>query len=596
MKHSINSLCAFLVLTISSAYSVTPTSLNYQGRLTTAGGMTVPDGSYSVVFTIYNAAIGGTSKWTETQSVTTSGGLFAVLLGTVTPVTDTVFSSTKRYLGVRVGADPELSPRTSLVTVPFAYRVSTIDGSSGGSISGNINLDSSAATTGNIVKGGTLFLHNFGTNNVFVGLNTGNLTMTGTDNVGTGPNALSSNTTGYFNTANGSNALNLNTTGHGNTASGEFALRSNTIGNNNVAIGTSALAQNTSGNYNSATGLGALQNNTTGDGNTATGEYALRSNVSGTYNTATGLGAMENNISGDSNTAIGELALNSNTTGRSNTASGLGALYSDTSGSYNSASGTKVLYSNTSGSANTASGYRALYFNTVGGGNTASGQSALYRNSTGNSNTAYGGSALENNTTGYSNAACGSNALLTNATGRQNTAVGYSADVASDALFNATAIGYNANVNASNKIRLGNSSVTVIEGQVAYTFTSDKNQKENFQPVDGGEVLRKIRGLSLTSWNYKGNDPTRFRHYGPVAQEFYAAFGHDCVGLSGDSVSINSGDMAGVMMIAIQTLEREKEQMKAENAALKARLSKLEEALAELVSVGTGGTMNLVQK
>ena len=46
-------------------------------------------------------------------------------------------------------------------------------------------------------------------------------------------------------------------------------------------------------------------------------------------------------------------------------------------------------------------------------------------------------------------------------------------------------------VDASNKIRLGNASVTVIEGQVAFTFTSDINGKENFRPVDGGEILKK---------------------------------------------------------------------------------------------------------
>ena len=46
-----------------------------------------------------------------------------------------------------------------------------------------------------------------------------------------------------------------------------------------------------------------------------------------------------------------------------------------------------------------------------------------------------------------------------------------------------------------NKIRLGNTGVTVIEGQVAFSFPSDKTQKENFKPMDGEEVLGKIRQL-----------------------------------------------------------------------------------------------------
>jgi hypothetical protein len=104
---------------------------------------------------------------------------------------------------------------------------------------------------------------------------------------------------------------------------------------------------------------------------------------------------------------------------------------------------------------------------------------------------------------------------------------------------------------------------------VPYTFTSDKNTKENFRPVDGEEVLRKIGGLSLTSWNYIGHDPEQFRHYGPVAQEFFAAFGHDGVGTVGTPTTINSGDMEGILMIAVQTLSKE-------NAELKGRVEALE--------------------
>jgi len=109
-----------------------------------------------------------------------------------------------------------------------------------------------------------------------------------------------------------------------------------------------------------------------------------------------------------------------------------------------------------------------------------------------------------------------------------NTVIGFRAAVAFGGAFsNATAIGYDARVNAPNKIRLGNTQVTVIEGQVAFTASSDKTQKENFKPVDGEEVLRKISGFELTSWNFIGHDPKQFRHYGPMAQDFFAAFGHD---------------------------------------------------------------------
>src|SRR5215471_17970047 len=122
-------------------------------------------------------------------------------------------------------------------------------------------------------------------------------------------------------------------------------------------------------------------------------------------------------------------------------------------------------------------------------------------------------------------------------------------------------------------------SVSVIEGRVAFTAVSDKTQKENFQPVDGEEVLGKIRGFELTSWNFIDHDPEKFRHYGPMAQDFFAAFGHDGVGQIGSETTINSGDLAGILMIAVQALEKRTAELKqkdAQIAVLESRLEALE--------------------
>jgi hypothetical protein len=119
----------------------------------------------------------------------------------------------------------------------------------------------------------------------------------------------------------------------------------------------------------------------------------------------------------------------------------------------------------------------------------------------------------------------------------------------------------------------------VIEGEVTFTAVSDKTKKENFQPVDGEEVLGKIRGFELSSWNFIGHDPKQFRHYGPMAQDFYAAFGHDGVGQIGSETTINSGDLAGILMIAVQALEKrtaELKQKEARIAVLESRLEALE--------------------
>src|SRR5437773_465240 len=279
--------------------------------------------------------------------------------------------------------------------------------------------------------------------------------------------------------------------------------------------------------------------------------------------------SLPNVIIGATNTAIGSSALQSNTTGFFNTASGAGALLSNTTGNSNTASGGGALQSNTTGDSNTANGSVALFNNTTGGFNTASGLAALSSNTTGDFNTASGTFALQSNTTGSN-----------------NTAIGFLANVAAANLSNATAIGALAFVDASNKIRLGDTNVTVIEGEVPFTFSSDQTRKENFQSVNGEEVLRKLRGLSLTSWNYVGHDPKQFRHYGPMGQEFFAAFGHDGIGTIGSPTTLTSSDMAGVLMSAVQALAKHRAEQRqdidaliGENAELKGRLERLERKL-----------------
>jgi hypothetical protein len=211
--------------------------------------------------------------------------------------------------------------------------------------------------------------------------------------------------------------------------------------------------------------------------------------------------------------------------------------------------------------------------------NTTLGTGALQNNTTGRLNTASGFNALFLNTTGGANTASGNEALGSNTTGSFNTAIGAFADVSDGNLNNATAIGFNAVVDASNKVRLGGDQVAVIEGQVAFSSIADQTQKENFQPVDGEEVLGKIRGFELSSWNFIGHDPRKFRHYGPMAQDFFAAFGDDGVGQIGSETTINSGDLAGILMIAVQALEkrtRELRRKEARIAVLESRLEALE--------------------
>ncbi len=106
----------------------------------------------------------------------------------------------------------------------------------------------------------------------------------------------------------------------------------------------------------------------------------------------------------------------------------------------------------------------------------------------------------------------------------------------------------------------------------AWAVLSDRNRKENFEAIDTAEVLKKVRELPLTAWNYR-QDPTRRRYIGPVAQDFHAAFG------LGDDRTISTLDADGVALAAIQALAKDNAEFRVTNAELTERLEKLEREL-----------------
>ncbi len=325
----------------------------------------------------------------------------------------------------------------------------------------NINMShTTGAAVGNIYKSGAPFIHDFGTQNTFVGVGAGNFTMSGVQNSGFGTGALFSNTSGILNTAVGAQALINNTTGSNNMASGFQALFTNTTGSFNAAAGLGALFGNTTGSFNAALGQAAMQSNTTGNNNTASGFQALRSNITGADNvaiganalfaataafqlTAVGSGALQNNVAGNQNVAVGYQSLNANTAGGSNTAVGYQSLTSNTTGNFNTASGAGALFSNLTGSDNIAVGASALSFNTSGSDNVAIGLNALSANTTGIQNIAIGTGALATNITSGFNTAVGYQALQSSTTGL-NAALGWQAMLGNTTGINNTASGAQA--------------------------------------------------------------------------------------------------------------------------------------------------------
>ena len=102
------------------------------------------------------------------------------------------------------------------------------------------------------------------------------------------------------------------------------------------------------------------------------------------------------------------------------------------------------------------------------------------------------------------------------------------------------------------------------------SLSSDRAKKANFSTVDPREVLGKVVGLPITTWNYTSQGPN-VRHIGPMAQDFYAAFG-----VGEDDTHINMVDAIGVAMAAIQGLYQIVQEQEARLAAAEARLAALE--------------------
>jgi hypothetical protein len=122
----------------------------------------------------------------------------------------------------------------------------------------------------------------------------------------------------------------------------------------------------------------------------------------------------------------------------------------------------------------------------------------------------------------------------------------------------------------------------VVQGSVqatSFLSASSRELKTDFATLDGKEVLANLAALPVTSWRYKTEDEDT-RHFGPVAEDFQAAF------QLGDGETISDVDANGVTMSAVQGLyamllekEAEIEALKHANAALDARLASLEQKI-----------------
>lgn len=352
--------------------------------------------------------------------------------------------------------------------------------------------------------------------------------------------------------------------------------------NTNVFVGYNSGYSNTSGHSNTATGFNSLNSNTIGFFNTANGFYSLKFNTTGTFNTANGVYSLYLNISGDNNTANGIYSLSSNITGSNNTATG---CYS-------------MMY-NSEGDCNTAIGYESLHYNTVGSGNTAIGRESLFSSETENYNTAVGYKALYEHETGSYNTAIGVSAGPYYAPGMDFS--------------NITCVGHYARAYSSNHVKIGNSSVTCIGGQVSWSNYSDARIKTNIQEdVAGLDFVMKLRPVTyhfdkdaqdkingiVDSAKYESKyDIEKIKFTGFIAQEVEEASKSVGYDFSGVHKPVNEKDLYSIayaefvvplvkatqeQQVIIETQEDKILELEQENIEIMQQLNSLQEQINNL--------------
>jgi hypothetical protein len=267
-----------------------------------------------------------------------------------------------------------------------------------------------------------------------------------------------------------------------------------------------------------------------------------------------------------------------------------GLLNAEPMGTHSTATGYKNTASGNNSTAmgiyNIASAYGAV---ALGQGCTSSGNNAVAMGSvaqaTGNYAVAMGYHSIAG---GASSTSLG---YFTTASGNYSTAMGYYVstngkagsftigDASTTSIMTSPAAN-NFRARFANGYRLYTSadystSCSLGAGDNAWSTSSDMRLKENFAPIDGDDILKKIAAMPLVTWNYKKQDPSQFRHYGPMAQDFFAAFGKDMYGTIGNDSTINQSDFAGVSFVAIQALIKQ-------NKGLQSTVEELVEELKQL--------------
>ncbi|MFC1475720.1 tail fiber domain-containing protein [Candidatus Zixiibacteriota bacterium] len=516
------SVMLILLGAVSTAQADVPARMNYQGILLDSGGIPITT-AVTVTFSIYDDQSTGTLLWAESQSITPDAqGHFNVTLGegTLLPpnvaLDDAVFSTIQAWLQIQVESDPPMSPRARIVTSGYSFRVATVDGASGGTITSSLTVGNGNTNTGmnSFVSG---FLNEVSGNYSAV--------CGGQNNVASGMMSVvggGGGNSSYTNLAEGDRTGIL--AGWGNTASGSSSFIG--AGDGNAAIGSGSV-------------IGGGSDNTAAGNASAIG--------GGINNSAAGLGAIGG---GDNNTILGAHGSIAGGFGNyiSSDYSCIGGGFRDTASGYTATVG--------GGSKNAARGAGS----TIGGGqeNDASGMfstipGGCYNSSTGECSFAAGrkAKALDRGTFVWADDV---DFDFPSVKSRE-----FAARCTNGARF-VTAVDGSGNPTAG---------VQVAAGGGSWSSISDRNLKENISPVDTENILARLAEMPINTWNYKAQDES-IRHIGPMAQDVYAAFG---VGESNRLITTVDAD--GIALAAIQALNAKNEKLEKQVAELQELVKKL---------------------
>lgn len=514
-------LCALVACTVLSAQA--PPSFSYQAIVRDGSGVVQANTAAAIELSLLQGAINGPVVYSEEHTATTNNfGLVNLAFGQGTPVngswaavdwSDGPWFARTRVNGVTIST-------TQLLSVPYALHAETSNtpgpqgpagptgpqgsvgatgpqGASGpagptGATGAQGPAGSQGATGPQGAAGPQGPAGADGALNAW-GLQGNAGTDTATHFIGTTDNMplrfringehaglLSANGT----TSIGRSALE-NNLGVSNTALGAYSGYHNENGSNNLAVGWKALYDNRAGGGNVALGNDALGTGHYSSNNVAIGSEAMYEADSVTANVAIGAGALRGNF-GQINDCSGNVAV------------GFEALNSNTSGTYNVAIGYRSLYSTWTSATNVGIGAFSLADNTNGQYNTAVGHDALNQNTAGDNNTALGHSALKFVTLGSNSGNTGVGRDAGNFFRMTNsTYLGYAAFPVATGYTNAMGLGYNARPDGSNRIHVGNTSITSIKGQVGFTTYSDGRFKTALrEDVHGLDLIMKLRPVT----------------------------------------------------------------------------------------------------